>query len=179
MTDDARTSAPTLTTTRLILRAHTRSDWQHCNALWQEPAIYENITGSPCTPDQSWARLLRYAGLWSLLGYGYWAVELKETGAYVGEVGFADFKRMIEPSIAGHPEMGWIISSKYHGIGIGKEATGAAIGWAREHLTGQTAVAITGPDNKASIGLAKSLGFHPRLLTEFAGEPTLLLEQVL
>lgn len=48
----------------------------------------------------------RYAGQWSLLGYGYWVVEDKRTGRFAGEVGFADFKRVIEPSLDGVPEIG-------------------------------------------------------------------------
>ena len=38
-------------------------------------------------------------GLWSLLGFGYWAIEEKAAGGFVGELGFADFKRDIEPSL--------------------------------------------------------------------------------
>ena len=51
-----------------------------------------HIGGKPFTREESWARLLRYGGLWSLLGYGYWAVRDKESGRFAGELGFAGFR---------------------------------------------------------------------------------------
>ena len=41
----------------------------------------------PATREEAWARLLRYAGHWALLGYGFWLVEDRTTGSFVGEVG--------------------------------------------------------------------------------------------
>jgi hypothetical protein len=34
-----------------------------------------------------------YIGHWALMGFGYWVIEEKATGEFVGDVGFADFKR--------------------------------------------------------------------------------------
>ena len=44
---------------------------------------------------------LRHGGSWSLIGYGFWAVEEKATGRFIGECGFHDLKRDIKPSIEG------------------------------------------------------------------------------
>lgn len=67
-------SAPAIDTPRLALRAHTVDDFADCVALWANPDVTRHITGTPSTPEATWARLLRYAGHWTLLGYGYWAV---------------------------------------------------------------------------------------------------------
>jgi hypothetical protein len=40
--------------------------------------------------EQSWRHLAFLVGHWKLRGYGMWAVEEKETGTFVGRIGFAD-----------------------------------------------------------------------------------------
>ena len=91
--------APVIETERLRLRGHGLDDHASSYALWNDPLVYRYITGAPMAESDSWAKLLRYAGHWALLGFGYWLVEEKATGRFVGEVGFGDFKREIEPSI--------------------------------------------------------------------------------
>jgi RimJ/RimL family protein N-acetyltransferase len=49
--------------------------------------------------------LLRYVGHWSLLGFGYWILEERATGEFVGEVGFSDYKRDVEPALGAVPEV--------------------------------------------------------------------------
>jgi RimJ/RimL family protein N-acetyltransferase len=90
--------APSIETERLVLRAHRPADLPDCAAMWGDPAVTRYIGGRPFTREQTWHKILRYAGLWSLLGYGYWAIEEKATHRFAGELGFADFKRDIDPS---------------------------------------------------------------------------------
>ena len=94
------TSAPTLETPRLRLRAHTLANHAACTALWSNPDVARYTVGKPNTAEDAWSRILRYAGHWSLLGFGYWLVEERSTGAFVGEVGLADYHRNI-PVTAG------------------------------------------------------------------------------
>src|SRR3546814_19996070 len=47
----------------------------------------------PLSPEDAWNRLLRYAGHWTLLGYGIFAVVEKASGRFIGETGIADFHR--------------------------------------------------------------------------------------
>src|SRR3546814_17524593 len=47
----------------------------------------------PLSPEEAWNRLLRYAGHWTLLGYGIFAVVEKASGRFIGETGIADFHR--------------------------------------------------------------------------------------
>ena len=104
------TPPSTLTTPHLTLRPHTRDDFLDSFSMWSDPEVVRYIGGKPFTREEVWARLLRYAGHWALLDYGYWVVRETDTGRFVGEVGFADFQREIEPSLAGTPEMGWALS---------------------------------------------------------------------
>ena len=101
--------------------------------------------------------MLRYAGHWAFLDYGYWHVSEK-SGGFVGEVGFADFHRDMTPSLEGTPEIGWCALPSQHGKGLAREAVSAALDWAkgRFHRTG----CIIGPENIRSIKLAEKLGFE-------------------
>ena len=105
---------PVLTTARLTLSPPQLSDFEDSAALWSDPLVTRHVGGRTSTPEESWARLLRARGLWPLLGYGYWAARETATGRYVGEIGFADFHRGLEPSIDGVPEMGWALASWAH-----------------------------------------------------------------
>ncbi len=62
--------------------------------------------------------MLRYGGLWNLLGFGYWAVEEKASGRFVGDVGFGMFQREIVPSYGEAPEAGWVLAPWCHGQGL-------------------------------------------------------------
>ena len=83
------------------------------HAVYRREAYYSAESGS--------TRLLRYAGHWWLLGFGYWVLQEKATGAFVGELGFAQWKRELEPAIQ-VPEAGWVLATAAHGKGYATEA---------------------------------------------------------
>ncbi len=124
-----RIEVPILETERLRLRGHRLDDFLHSAAMWADPAVTLHITGRPFTEEESWARFLRYVGHWSLIGFGYWLAEDRDTGQFLGEIGFADYKRDLEPSLSGIPEIGWAFISRAHGRGYATEAVRAAVGW--------------------------------------------------
>jgi len=167
-------SAPPIETERLRLRAHRVDDHAGCLAIWSDPDVTRHIGGRPSTSEETWQRLLRYAGLWSLLGYGYWAVEEKSSGRYIGDVGFADFRRELTPSLDGMLECGWVLASSAHGRGYASEALAAVVAWGEAHLPGRRMVCIIAPENPASIRVADKAGFRPWLETTYHGDPTLV-----
>ena len=73
---------PALTTARLVLRGHTPADLAASAAMWADPTVVLHIGGKPSSLEESSSRLLRYGGLWSLLGYGYWLVEERGSGSF-------------------------------------------------------------------------------------------------
>ena len=109
--------APVVETERLILRPHRLEDFETYQKMWANPEVTRFIGGRPRTREESWIRFLRHAGSWSMLGYGYWAIEEKAAGGFVGEAGFHDMKRDIEPSIEGVPEAGWVLGAGLSGAG--------------------------------------------------------------
>lgn len=169
---------PVLETERLRLRAHRADDFAAIAAMWSEPIVYRHTTGKPLSAEEAWSKALRNAGLWPVLGYGFWVVEEKATGEYVGETGFADFKRDIQPPLTGMPEMGWILVSRVHGKGYATEAVRAAIAWSDEHLAAERMCCIIHLENVASIHLANKCGFRESQRTTYKGHDVMVLTRL-
>jgi RimJ/RimL family protein N-acetyltransferase len=165
---------PVLETERLVLRGHRLEDFADCSILWTDPAVTRFIGGKPSTREEVWARLLRYAGLWSLLGFGYWVVTEKDTGRFLGEVGFADFRREIEPSLEGVPEAGWVMAPHSHGKGYATEAVKAAIAWGEKHFGDRHMACIIAPENGPSLRVAEKCGFREWQHTTYKDNPTIM-----
>ncbi len=170
-------SVERIQTDRLTLRAHTLLDFDALHAMWSESAVYRHIIGRPSTREESWNRLLRYSGHWALLGYGYWVAEERATGAYLGEMGFADYQRDIDPPLDGRPEMGWALKTDVHGKGYATEALQAIAAWGDAHFAGKETSAIIAPENAASIRLAEKIGFVKKLETTYKGGPALVFHR--
>jgi len=173
----SKSSLPVLTTARLTLAPPERSDFEDSAALWSDPLVTRYLGGRTSTPEESWARLLRARGLWALLGYGYWAARETDTGRYVGEVGFADFHRGLEPSIDGLPEMGWALATWAHGRGFAAEAVAAGLAWGQGQWGAAPVVCIITPDNAPSLKLAAKMGFSEQARTTYKDAPMVVLRR--
>ena len=165
----------TLTTTRLTLRPHTAADFPACCTLWADPGVTRFIGGRPSTPEEVWSRILRYAGHWHLLGYGYWLATDRQTGTAIGEFGLADFHRDLTPSFGDTPEAGWAMLPQYEGRGLAHEAMSAILAWADQTMP--RTVCMIAPENAPSLKLADKLGYRQYARTEFKGSPTILFER--
>jgi RimJ/RimL family protein N-acetyltransferase len=152
-------SAPTLETERLILRDFRKEDLDAHAATLGDDEVMRHIGGKPLNREDSWRRLLSGVGMWSLIGMGPWAVELKAEGRMVGHCGFFQFERDMEPLILGEPEMGWIFDSSVHGQGVAFEACSTALKWAEKAIRAPSYPAIIDLENAPSIKLAERLGF--------------------
>jgi RimJ/RimL family protein N-acetyltransferase len=166
-------------TERLLLRAHRPADLDACAGMWNDPAVYRHISGKGASRFETWGKMLRYAGLWTLLGYGYWAVEERATGDYVGDLGFADFKRDIEPGFSGLPEIGWVFAPATHGRGYATEAARAAVEWADAHIVAPRSFCLVAPGNQRSIRVAEKVGYLPAESIIFGDAPTLVFTRPL
>lgn len=169
--------APSLDTERLTLRAHAPADFDELRALWADPDVVRYTVGRPQTSEEVWARLLRAAGLWPLVGYGYWVVRERDTNRLVGEVGIADFRRDLAPPVDLAPEAGWILSPAVHGNGYATEAMRAVLAWADAHLAAPRTTCIIVPENGASLRVAAKLGFVETVRATHRDEPVIVLER--
>lgn len=165
-------------TKRTRMRRHTIDDFDQSAALWSDPDVARYISGKPSTRAESWSRLLRYIGHWQALSFGYWVVEDRMTGQYLGEVGLADYKRDMTPSIERWPEMGWVLAPHAHGRGLATEAVAAALDWSDRILASERTVCLMDPGHRASIRVAAKNGFVERCSGELGGSPVLIMERL-
>ena len=168
---------PVIETERLLLRAHRADDHAGCIAIWSDPQITRFIGGTPFTAEEIWKRLLQYAGMWSLCGCGSWAVVEKTSGRYVGDIGFFDLRRELQPSLEGMLEMGWVLAAQAQGQGYASEAVAAACAWGEAHGGGRRMVCIISPENQPSLRVAEKAGFRVWQHTTYHDAPILVLSR--
>ena len=168
---------PTLETERLRLRPYLPADFDAYVEMWVEPDVVRFIGGKPFDREQSWSRFVRHPGMWQVMGFGFFAIEEKATGHFVGEAGFHEVRRNIMPSIEGTLEAGWALNSAGQGWGYATEAMQAAIGWAEAAFAGRKMTAIIDPDNQMSVRVAKKLGFSELARTTYLDKPIVVFER--
>ena len=164
-------SCPSIETERLLLRAHRLDDFDAYAAMWAEADVTRYIGGKPFSREMSWTRFLRCTGHWPVMGFGFWAIEERETGRFAGEAGFHELRRGLEPAVEGTPEMGWTLVPGVHGRGYASEALAAMVEWGERHFTGRDFVCLIDHGNRASIRLAQKFGFRKEIDTAYHGAP--------
>jgi RimJ/RimL family protein N-acetyltransferase len=165
---------PELRTDRLVLRAPQPGDFEAALAMWTHADVVRFIGKRAQTREEVWGRILRYIGHWHTLGYGFWSITLD--GAFIGECGFGDFHREIDPPIA-WPEMGWSLAPAAHGKGFAAEALRAVVAWGDENLNTPRTACIIDPANIPSLRVAAKIGFRETLRTTYRGDETVAFER--
>jgi RimJ/RimL family protein N-acetyltransferase len=165
---------PLLETERLILRGFKREDFAAVYELWSDPRTVALMGMKPMTEEDCWAKFLRSFGAWQVNGFGFWAIQEKSSGRFVGEAGFLNAKRAIEPPLP-VPEMGWSFSPSVHGRGYATETVAAAIPWGEKHFGRVRFSAIIGHENESSLKLARKFGFAEVTRTIYTEHPTIVL----
>ncbi|MEO0982299.1 MAG: GNAT family N-acetyltransferase [Pseudomonadota bacterium] len=163
-------TAPILETERLRLRPVALADFEACFDIWNDPDVYRYAGGKPRTRPSIWTKLQIMTGHWALAGYGYWAVEERATGAYLGEIGLQDALRGMIEAVKGLPEAGWGLASAVHGRGLGTEGLAAVFDWIDTHLDAPACWAMIDPENAPSLRLAERFGFKRETDTVYEGE---------
>jgi Acetyltransferases, including N-acetylases of ribosomal proteins len=153
-------SAPVIETPRLRLREPRLADKDDHIAMWADPRVTRFIGGEPRTPDVSWGKFLAAAGLWPVMGFGYWVFADRATDRLIGMGGLSYFCRGMA-ELEGVPEAGWAFDADHWGAGYATEAMTAALGWADTCLGAGEVRSIIDKGHVASERVAAKLGFRP------------------
>ncbi|MBO8185414.1 GNAT family N-acetyltransferase [Streptomyces spirodelae] len=143
-----------LRTERLVLREWRESDLGPWAALNADPQVREHFPGvlSRAESDASVARFQRDL---EARGWGWWAVEVRATGEFVG---FAGLDPVEEELPVTGVEAGWRLARSAWGHGYATEAGRAALGFGFESLGLPEVVAITTATNLPSQAVMRRLG---------------------
>ena len=165
---------PALETPRLRLRRHRVDDFPACRSLWGDAEVTRYIGGRPLSQEDAWLKFLRNAGHWALVGFGFWVLEEKSSGAFAGEIGISYFFRDLDPPVENLREAGWVLAASMHGKGYATEAVQAALAWSDVRFSDPRTLCLIHPENYHSLRVAEKCGFREWRPASYKGEPCIL-----
>jgi len=138
--------APRIETERLILRAFDDGDSSSV-MFYADPEVMRYIPRGPWRSDDVEAGFLRMIehrrAQWRSVGFGMWAVELKQTGVVIGHCGLQRLEGGDEI------EVYYLLDRPYWNQGLATEAARAMLRFATERGL-KNIVAVAMPENGAS-----------------------------
>ena len=140
-----------LETERLLLRQFKNDDFEPLAEMMADETQMRFLGGTS-DRHRSWRRFASLIGHWSLRGFGFFALEEKASGKFLGWTGlwFPD----------GWPEreIGWTLLPLATGNGFATEAAERVRRHAYEDLGWKTAISLIAKQNQPSIKVAERLG---------------------
>jgi RimJ/RimL family protein N-acetyltransferase len=149
-------------TLRLRLRQFQESDLDAYAELCADPEVMRFL-GPPLSRSEAWRHMAMVLGHWRLRGFGFWAVENRETGEMMGRVG------CWQPEGWPGLEVGWALRRRFWGNGYATEAAGASLACAFETLGAERVISLIRQENTPSIRVAERLGERFEAETEIQG----------
>lgn len=144
---------PTLETARLRLTALAERHFDDYAAMLADPESTRYVgDGQPLDRASAWRSLAMLLGHWQLRGYGMWALELKDSGEFVGRAG------LMCPEGWPDLELGWMLKPEHRHHGYATEAGEATLAFAWRHLHAPRVISLIRSGNDASDRVAGRLG---------------------
>lgn len=152
-------NGPVLTTERFELWRPQVDDLADLHVILSDPRTLEFLGNWAPSEADTFARLLRNAGSWSLHGYGTFFVREKGNAQIVGNCGVFRSWRGFASGLNDVPEAGWIIHPDHWGQGIAGEVMRAVMPWFDAVHGRQRVACMIEQDHTVSERLAQILGF--------------------
>ncbi|MEV7320399.1 GNAT family N-acetyltransferase [Streptomyces sp. NPDC093970] len=156
-----------LGTDRLVLRHWRDSDlgpWAEMNA---DPEVREHL-GDPLTREQSDASVAAFRAEFDRRGYGWWAVEVRATGGFIG---FAGLDAVDDGMPFTGVEIGWRLARPAWGRGYATEAALAVLAHGFDALALPEILAVTTAANLRSRAVMRRIGMTRNPADDF-DDPT-------
>ena len=149
------------TTSRLIFREWQDEDRAPFARMNADPLVMEYL---PRSLDEKASNSLvdRFQKHFDKYGYGLYAVEVKDSGEFVGFVGLntVDFKAHFTAPKDPATEIAWRLDYEHWGKGLGSEAAAAVLEYGLNTLEIPEIVSFTVHDNTRSIHLMEKIGME-------------------
>lgn len=147
------TEIPNVTTERLTLRAWKPSDLEPYTVMNSDAETMRYMDGT--FGAEHTERLVKHLmEMWPHRGFGMWALELRDSGEFVGRAGL--YEDTGWPGV----EVAWSVRRDLWNRGLATEAGAAAIRWGWKNLPVDHLITLPGTDNIASRRVAEKLGFR-------------------
>lgn len=154
---------------RLLLRTWRDDDLPALAALNADAEVMRHFP-SCLDWQQSAQMLVRLREHFAVHGFGFWALERRDTGELIGVTGLAQvgFAAPFTPAV----EIGWRLARAHWRQGYAREAAHAALAVAFEQLALEAVVSFTVPANLPSQAVMRAIGMcrdqdgdflHPKL----------------
>ncbi|MGW7333246.1 GNAT family N-acetyltransferase [Streptomyces sp. NPDC054840] len=143
-----------LPTDRLVLRLWRDSDLDPWAAMNADPEVRQHL-GDPLTREQSEASMVRFRAAFDRRGYGWWAVEVRATGEFIG---FAGMDHVDDGMPFTGVEIGWRLARAAWGLGYATEAARAVLAHGFDTLGLPEILAVTTAGNLRSQAVMRRIG---------------------
>ncbi|MCX4758935.1 GNAT family N-acetyltransferase [Kitasatospora purpeofusca] len=143
-----------LHTDRLLIRRWRESDLEPWAAMNADPEVRQHL-GEPLSRERSDESVARFEADFDRRGYGWWAVEVRETGEFIG---FAGLDEVDEEVPFTGVEIGWRLARSAWGLGYATEAARAVLAFGFDTLELPEILAVTTATNLRSQAVMARLG---------------------
>lgn len=163
---------PEIRTDRLIMRGWRAADREPFAALNADPEVMEHFP-APLSRAESDMFVDRIEAAFARHGFGLWAIEVAETGAFIGFTGLImqTFEAHFTPAV----EVGWRLARTAWGHGYASEAARAALAYGFEQAGLTEIVSMTTVTNTRSQAVMRRIGMtrdpaddfeHPKIAAD-------------
>lgn len=147
------TQVPTVITARLTLRPFVPEDVEPLYHIMNDREVMRYFPVSDPPPLERVDRLIQgQLKHWEAHGYGWWAVEMRSDGGFIGWSGLQYLPETDETEVA------YLLGKPFWGRGLATEAAQAGLHFGFQTLDLPAIVAIVHPQNLASQGVIHKLG---------------------
>jgi ribosomal-protein-alanine N-acetyltransferase len=153
-------------TERLLLRRLTAADAPFILALLTDADFLAQVGDRGVHNLEDARRYVREGpgASYARYGFGLNAIQLKRTSAAVGLCGL--LRRDSHPDV----EIGFALLPQARGQGVALEAAAATLSWGLNTLALKRVVALTAPDNTASIRILERIGLHFERMVQYSAD---------
>lgn len=146
-----------LRTPRLVLRQWRESDREPFAALNADPSVMEFFPALQ-SREASDASIDAWQSQFTLRGWSNWAVDMAESGRFIGFVGLSVPRRILPCSPC--VEIGWRLARSFWGLGLASEAASEALRAGFERVGLPEIVSFTAVGNARSRAVMERIGMR-------------------